>query len=98
MSDNKQIDTSKLKAVEESLQRLRKMGLKTTLEAFNENWIAIIITSESLIDYITKVIDKEIKYPQHYVEFDKDSKLLVIHFWRGDMPSALKTKILNQWK
>jgi len=87
---------SKNKSIQASLQKLRNSGFKADIIEFNDNWIAIAITSESIIDYLTRHIEKYITYPQHFVEFNKDTNMVVIHFWKGEMPWNLKLKIQNK--
>jgi len=84
---------SKNQSIQASLQKLRNIGLRASTLEFNDNWIAVTVTSESVIDYLTRVVEKYITYPQHYVEYDPQSKLLIIHFWKGDIPWQLKMKM-----
>jgi len=89
---------SKNASIQASLQKLRNIGLRASVIEFNENWIAITVTSESIINYITRTVEKYITYPNHFVEYDQDTKMLVIHFWKGDVPWQIRMKVGNQMK
>lgn len=79
-------------AIAKSLRRLRNMGLKCTVEQINDNWIFIVCTEESIINTIKRIVDKNIGYSKHYVEYDKRTGMLIIHFWRGEKPKGILLK------
>jgi len=89
-------ELSKNKSIQASLQKLRNMGFHASTIEFNENWIGVAITSESIINYIIRNIEKYITYPQHFVEYDPQTRILIVHFWKGDMPWQLRMKIQNK--
>ena len=91
-------DLQKNQSIQQSLQKLRNIGLRASTIQFNDSWIAVTVTSESVINYLSRVVEKYITYPNHYVEYDTNTKMLVIHFWKGEMPWGIKQKIGNQMK
>ena len=86
-------DLSKNESIKASLQKLRNLGLRANTIEFNENWIAVTITSESIINYLTRMVEKYITYPNHLTEFDKETQMLVVHFWKGEVPWQIRMKI-----
>lgn len=79
-------------AIAKSLRRLRAMGLKCTVDEINNNWIFIACTEESIIETIKRIVDRQISYPNHYVEHDNQTGMLVVHFWKGQKPRGLLLK------
>jgi len=78
-----------------SLNRLRSMGLKVSLEEMNENWVMIVIIPESMINFFKRMLSKNITYPKHYIDYDKESNLFAIHVWRGETPWVIRRKQLG---
>ena len=89
---------SKNQSIQASLQKLRNAGFRASVIEFNDSWIAVTVTSESIINYLMRVIEKYITYPNHFIEFDKQTNMLIIHFWRGETPWQIKMKVGNQTK
>ncbi|RLG74360.1 MAG: hypothetical protein DRO23_07050 [Thermoprotei archaeon] len=73
--------------VQKGIRRLRAMGLKVHLHFKDENEGYIFIDAESIIQYITRLVDKNIKYPKKKVYYDKELNVLAIKVWKskGDM-------------
>ncbi len=79
--------------IQKSLNALRGLGLKTQITKIDDNWLMIAITEDSIITAVKKLMERNISYNQFLILRDKETGFLTIHFWRGDMPSALRTKI-----
>jgi len=76
-----------------SLNRLRSMGIKVSLEEMSEDWIMIVIIPESMINFVRNYIARNITYPNYYIDYSKEENLFVIHVWRGETPWLIKRKM-----
>jgi len=79
--------------VQKSISALRGLGLKVQAELISEDWLMLAITEDSIITTIKRLIEKNMRYPSFIILRDRDTGLLAVHFWRGDMPLALRNKI-----
>ena len=78
--------------IEKSIRRLKALGLKVFVDVINDNLCSVVIDSDSIIDYIKRVISKQIGYPSFRILYDKHERLLLIYFWRGEIPKIVEDK------
>ena len=78
--------------IEKSIRRLRELGLKVFVDEISDDLCSVVIDSDSIIDYIKRVVTKQIGYPKFRVLYDKNERLLLIYFWRGETPKIVEDK------
>jgi hypothetical protein len=78
--------------IEKSIRRLKALGLKIFIDVINDDLCSVVIDSDSIIDYIKRVIAKQIGYPNFRILYDKHERLLLIYFWRGEIPKVVEDK------
>ncbi|OYT55248.1 MAG: hypothetical protein B6U76_06570 [Desulfurococcales archaeon ex4484_217_2] len=73
--------------VQKGIRRLRAMGLKVHLHFKSENEGYVFIDMLSVIQYIIRTIDKNLKYPKRRIYYDRDLNVIAIHVWKekGDV-------------
>ncbi|PMQ00721.1 MAG: hypothetical protein CBR30_09700 [Dictyoglomus sp. NZ13-RE01] len=82
--------------IEKTIRRLNNLGLKGQAEVVNDNHLMLVITGESIINTVKRLVSKNITYPKSYIEYNKELNVLVVHFWKGEMPQSLKQKMLER--
>jgi len=77
--------------IQKGIRRLRAKGLKVAFEEIEEDkWGVIVIDILSIINYIKRVVEAEVRFPNMFVYIDLDSKMMEIHMWRGLIPEKVK--------
>jgi hypothetical protein len=76
--------------VQKSLSALRGLGLRLSVDKINEDWVAVAISIDSIINAIRNLMEKNIRWKQHIIIKDVEHGFLVVHFWRGEKPRQLE--------
>ena len=77
--------------IQKGIRRLRAKGLKVAFEEVEEDrWGVIAIDILSIVNYIKRVIESEMRFPNMFVYIDLDSKTMEIHVWRGTAPEKIR--------
>jgi len=82
-------------SVQKSLQNLARLGLRGEVIVFDDNWAALAISGESIIDAMKRMVARSIVYNKFYIEYDKETGFLVIHFWKGETPQQLVNRMFK---
>jgi len=81
--------------VRKSLQNLTRLGLRGEIVVFDDNWACLAISADSIIDAMKRMVARAITYPKNYVEYDKETGFLLVHFWKGETPQKLVNKMFR---
>jgi len=82
--------------INKSLQRLAQLGFRGELIEASPDWVYLAISNESVIEALVSSIKKNITYPKVYIEIDKQLGFVIIHFWRGEMPTPLQLRAFRR--
>jgi hypothetical protein len=90
---SKQISLENDPRIIKSINALRGLGLKVHLEKVTDDWLYVAIDQNSIINTVKKLMERNIRWTQYLIMKEPETGFLVVHFWRGDMPSQLRMKL-----
>lgn len=81
------------KSVQQSINNLRRMGLRVVVEELDDNVVLVAVDIESIIDVIRRKIEKSMTYSKFKIVYDREEELLGIYLWRREMPQWLREEL-----
>jgi len=79
--------------IQKSIRRLQNMGFKTYIGHSDQNSLLLLIDRDSIVKTLTRMIDRQISYPNHMVAYDRENHVVVVAFWKGNLPAWLEAKL-----
>lgn len=76
--------------VQSSINRLKNLGFKVYIQQSDPDILLILIDKESIVKAVTRIIDRNITYPKHFVHYDDQNQVVSIWFWRGEEPLSIR--------
>lgn len=76
--------------IQAGLRRLKQMGLVGDIAIPNKNSLIIIISGESMINRIAKIVKKNFNWNKIFICYDKEKDAMIVYIWQTVKPKAIE--------